>query len=144
MTEAEETPKDEEPDTPEEEVPFPDIVAEAGALAGLRRMIKDLEDAEEKQRAKVLHLMQQVSQLHGIRLRNGDAVRRTWSVRATKKVDPARLRELMADADRYIREEVDLPSLRKDYPSVWERAGAVKRTETVAVRLSPAERRDTK
>lgn len=140
MTESEAPPSkaDEEPDTPIEEIraSLPDVAKEASALAVLRSRIKALESEYEEQRKRVLGLFRQVPRLHGIRLGDGTAVRRTWSVRTTAKPDPARLREMMADADEYIHEVVDLPSLRRDYPSVWERAGKVRREETVAVRLA--------
>jgi hypothetical protein len=127
----------EEPDTPEEEVlaTFPVLVDIAEEIAEVRRKQNDLEKREKDLREEILEKWTQMPNLHGIRLKNGDAVRRTWSVRTTQKPDPARLRELMADASNYIVELVDLPALKKDYPTVWEQAGRVKRTQTITVRL---------
>lgn len=135
MSEAEAPQAQEEPDTPEDQVGVPEIVEIAAELASYRRDRKRLEDLEEKLTKDLLEKWEQLPNLHGIRLQNGDAVRRTWSVRTTAKPEPSRLRELMADAGHYIREAVDLPALRKDYPSIWEQAGKVKRTKTITVRL---------
>lgn len=127
----------EEADVPEEALPLAvhDLIEPATKLANLRRHIKKLEEEDAQLTETVLALMERVPDLHGVRLKNGDAVRRAWST-SQSKIEPVRLREVLADAPEYIIETVDAPRLHKDYPSVWERLAKVKRRRTVQVRLA--------
>ena len=72
---------------------------------------------------------------HGLRLPGGDAVRRSWSV-SQSKIDPSKLREVLADAPEFIVESVDVPKLHDAYPSVWERLAKAKCKETIVIRLT--------
>ncbi|HTT74236.1 MAG TPA: hypothetical protein VMG99_08890 [Thermoplasmata archaeon] len=135
MAEAEAAPK-EEPDTPAEEVvsAFPELYEAAWRVAGLKRKREALEAEEEAARNQLLTLWTHMPDLHGIRLENMDAVRRTWSTKSTP-IEPAKLRETLADAPNYIRETVNMTQLRKDYPTVWQQLGKVKTTRTITVRI---------
>ncbi len=127
----------EEPDTPEEEVAvtFPVLVEMAAEIADLHRTQEVLEKKEKRLRDELLEKWAQVAGLHGIRLGNGDAVRWTWTTNQSK-IDPAKLRESLADAPNYIRETVDAVALRKDYESVWRALAKVKSRPTISVRLA--------
>lgn len=113
-----------------------DIAVLAERLAGLRRDRQRIEAAEERVEADLLLLMRQHDGLHGVRLSNGDAVRRSWSVRATVTPTPERLREFLADANDFVEEKVSMPKLREAYPTAWEQLGKVKRVEVISVRLA--------
>ena len=135
MTEAEEVV---EPDTPAEEVAvtFPGIVADAQALALFRVKINHLEREYNDQRKRLLVSWEQMPNLHGIRLANGDAVRRTWSTGKAQAIDPAKLRETLADAPEFLIEIVNMPKLKDAYPTVYKQLGKVKPSKrTITVRL---------
>jgi|GEM_PF-1679711 len=137
MTPDAEAPPVEEPDTPSEEVAvtFPELVKAAGELADMKRELDAKQKLYDRVRGEILELMQQVPNLHGVRLPNGDAVRLTWTT-SQSKVDPAKLREVLADAPNYIVEVVDAKHLAKDYATVWHQMAKVKSKRTVAVRLA--------
>jgi len=125
-----------EPDTPSGELDqrgFGNLVALAEKVAELKAEISALERDYEKELPGLVAWMKEQS-VHGIRLPDGTAVRRAWSVHATAKPDPAKLRGILADAPEYIVEVVDMAKLREAYPTVWEALGKAKREETIAVR----------
>lgn len=127
----------EEPDTPWEEVAgaFPDLVRRAADLAFVVRERKRLEALENDARGYLLEEWEKGrADLRGIRLTNGDAVRRVWTSSA-KKVSPEKLRAALADAPNYIVEIVDATRLKVDYPDRYRELGDVKSKRTIAVRL---------
>lgn len=130
-------PPTEEPDTPSEEVAklSPELVDRARLLAADKRHLDKLQEQYEEDRAKLMHEMVEVPLLHGIRLPNGDAVRLTWTT-SQSKIDPAKLKEVLADAPLYIVEVVDAKRLAKDYATVWHQMAKVHTKRTVAVRLA--------
>jgi len=133
----------EEPDVPSEDlVKNPDmaeLVALAEGIERERRTIADSEAVLDALKEKLLPLMT-AKGLHGVRVSTGTAVRRRWDVRATKKVDPARLREVLADAPEFIAEVVEMPKLREAYPTVWEKLGAARRKELIVVYVPKAKK----
>jgi hypothetical protein len=138
MTETEEKAREqEEPDTPIEELnkdpTMADVVALAAHIGIVRVERQRLEEEEDRLKSEILPLLQ-MKGLHGVRTANGTAVRRTWTT-SQSKIDPAKLREVLADAPNYIRETVDAPALKRDYESVWRQMTKAKSKETIAVRL---------
>lgn len=137
MTSEAEGPPQEEPDTPENQVSatFPELVTMAGLLAEKRRQLDGSEAAYERVKKELLEMWEQMPSLHGIRLVNGDAVRRTWSTSAGKAISPTKLREVMADAPEFIVEVVDAKRLKEAYPTIHARLAEPKSKRTLTVRL---------
>jgi hypothetical protein len=129
-----------EPDTPEWKLEkWPRLVSVAQELVATKVELEVLERKVDSLKRTLLNEWDSVERLHGIVLDNGAAVRRVWSVKATRKIEPSRLRELLADAPAYISEQVDMAALHKDYPSIWEQLGKVKREQVINVRLKEEE-----
>lgn len=137
MSESKE-PESSEPDTPIERVTFPEVVQAVETLVARRRYLNSLEAEFKREKERVLELMDRVPDLHGTLLPNGDAVRKSWSV-SQSKIEPEKLREVLADAPEYIYETVDVTALHQAYPSVWEKLAKVKRRRTLTVRLKESE-----
>jgi hypothetical protein len=129
----------EEPDTPAEDVKAIDLLGAAIELETVTRARKRLEEREAELRKDILERWERATQgdaqpLHGIRLPTGTAVRRVWST-SQQKIDPAKLREALADAPQYIIEAVDATRLRADYEAVWRALSKAKTQRTINVRL---------
>lgn len=134
-----EAPQTEEPDVPVEELearnaePGIESILNLAALLTLARANRKLHEEEEAViQKKLLPLMQGID-LHGVRLRDGTAVRRRWNPNRPT-IDPGKLAAKCADYKEFIESKVvvDQAKLRSAYPELWRELGG-KLTEGVAV-----------
>jgi hypothetical protein len=125
-------------DTPEEQVSFKLLVDLAHELAHSQRTVRYLEERAAALREEMLLAMKSFAPtLHGIRLKNGDAVRKSHTT-SQSKVDPTKLRARLADAPDYITtvEVVDADRLKADYGAIWRELANPKTRENITVTLA--------
>ena len=140
MTESDQAPID---DTPVEELSeFPVLLSLAEQLIRHRKENVERDKHEAELVGRLLASWDQPEAAGrtpirtGIKFTNGDAVRRVWST-STSKIDPNRLREVLADAPNYIEtiEVVKADELKKDYESVYRQLAKSKSKRTIRVSL---------